>query len=74
MKYHRLLTNKRHKSFEELEKEITKLETTKEKGDVFEQFVKIYFILNKELYQIKDVFLFEEIPYNIKKQLTPHHS
>jgi predicted helicase len=69
VEYHKLLRNKTYNSFIELEKEISQLTTTKEKGDVFEQFVKLYFLLNKELYQIKEVYLFEEIPYTLKKQL-----
>ena len=68
-KYHKLLTDKKYNSFEELEREISKLDTTKKKGDVFEQFVKIYFLLNKGLYQIREVYLFDEIPYTLKKQL-----
>jgi len=69
MKFHKLLTANKYKSFEQLEKEICKIQGPKEKGDIFEQFVKAYFLLNKQLYQLKEVYLFNEIPYPTKKIL-----
>lgn len=69
MNFHKLLTANKYKSFEQLEKEICKIQDLKEKGDIFEQFVKAYFVLNKQLYQLKEVYLFNEIPYPIKKLL-----
>jgi predicted helicase len=62
--------SKKYSSFEEVEEEISKLETTKERGDAFELFTKYYLIFFKELYQIDKVFLFNEIPYNLKKNLS----
>ena len=69
MKFHEIFTKKKYNCFEELEKEISKLATNKEEGDVFEQFVKLYFLLNRQFFQIKEVFLFSELPYELKKKL-----
>src|SRR3989344_448760 len=69
MTFHKLFTSRIYNSFEQLESEIAKLDSTYEKGIIFEQFVKAYLTLNAQLYQVKEVFLFSEIPYKLKKQL-----
>ena len=54
MKYHNFLKNKFINWFQ-LEKEIEKIEGTsssKEKGDIFEDFVFAYLEINKAYYQI----------------------
>src|SRR5690554_6358203 len=45
-----------------LETEIEKLPTTYYKGEVFEQFVYAYLLLNKQLYQISELYRSTEIP------------
>ena len=70
MKFHHLLKEK-ISNWEELEKQIEKLPTTKEKGDIFEEFVYSYFNLNKTLYQISEIYMEKNIPlkYREKYQL-----
>ena len=57
----------RYSNWGELEKEIEKLETTKEEGDAFEQFTFAYFTYYKELYQIKNIYMEKDIPSVLKK-------
>ena len=52
----------------ELEKEIEKLETTKEEGDAFEQFTYAFFTYFQDLYQIKQIYMERDIPSILKKQ------
>ena len=61
MTYHTLLRTKL-KSWKELEKQIEQLPTTKEMGDVFEQFVYVHFLIKRNLYQIAEVYMFKDIP------------
>ena len=61
MKLHQLLKNK-ISSWRELEKQIEQLPTTKERGDVFEQFVFCYLGIKKNLYQIQCHYMAENIP------------
>lgn len=56
-------------SFLDFEKNLSLINNDKLKGDIFEEFVKIYFELNKELYQIKNIYLLKEIPIELKRQL-----
>ena len=67
MTYHNLL-KKRIKTWSELEKQIELLPTTKERGDVFEQFVYVYLSLNKNLYQIAEVYQYKNIPTTYKRK------
>ncbi len=62
------LLKKKYGSWKELEKEIEKLSTTKERGDVFEQFVYFYLLLKKSLYQISEHYMAADIPIGLKKK------
>lgn len=67
MKVNELL-KKRIKSWKEIEKQIELLPTTKQRGDAFEKFVYVYFIINKTLYQISEVYYEKNIPLKYKKK------
>jgi len=67
MKSHQLL-NQRYQNFKELETKIESLETTTEKGEVFEQFVYSYLFLKKDLFQVSKVFREKDIPPNIREK------
>jgi superfamily II DNA or RNA helicase len=68
MNFHPLL-RKKIKNWAGLEQRIEQLPTTKEKGDVFEQFVYIYLSLRKTLYQISELYPEKQIPLAIRKKL-----
>ena len=57
------------KTFDQIENLISNLPTTKEQGDAMELFCKYYFQLNAELYQVKNIWLLDEAPLEIKKEL-----
>ncbi|MBR5711449.1 MAG: DEAD/DEAH box helicase family protein [Thermoguttaceae bacterium] len=59
---------KKYDNWDAIEKDIENLETTKEKGDAFEQFAFAYFIFFKNLYQIKEIYMWPDIPANLKEQ------
>lgn len=61
MIYNEILKRK-YSDWSSLEKEIEKLPTTYDKGEVFEQFIYAYFLLNKQLYQINELYRSNEIP------------
>ena len=42
--------------------------TNKQKGDVFEEFIYAYLLLNKQLYQLSEVFMSQDIPKNYLKK------
>jgi predicted helicase len=67
MKYHNFL-KKKLSNWRELELQIESLPTTKERGDVFEQFVYLYLIIKKNLYQIAEVYPEKEIPLKYRKK------
>jgi predicted helicase len=67
MRVHDLLKN-RIRSWKELERQIESLPTTKQRGDVFEQFVYVYFKLNDTLYQISEVYMEQNIPLKYKQK------
>lgn len=56
-------------SFREVESYIESLNTTVEKGNAFEHFAKYYLLLNKNLYEIENVYTRSEIPIEIKEKL-----
>lgn len=62
MKLHPTLAKRVYKSFSEIEKLIEELETSKEKGDAFEDFVYCYLQLNKQKYQINEVYRIQDAP------------
>tara|TARA_B110000027_G_scaffold131409_1_gene155665 strand:+ start:3974 stop:6850 length:2877 start_codon:yes stop_codon:yes gene_type:complete len=61
MIYNEILKRK-YSDWSSLEKEIEKLPTTYDKGEVFEQFIYAYLLLNKQLYQINELYRSTEIP------------
>lgn len=73
MKFNIIFQNK-YKSWSELEKVIESLGTTKQRGDVFEEFVFAYLNIKSQLYQIKEVYTSTNIPtkylvkYSIEKK------
>src|SRR5699024_8283787 len=75
MQYHHLLT-RTFENWEELEVLISKIESDYEKGLVTEQFAKVYFELNHELYNVDKVYMREEVPsdilYKLKLESTDH--
>ena len=67
MKVNKLLKEK-IQSWKELEKQIELLPNTKQRGDVFEEFVFVYFNLNKTLYQISEIYMEKDIPLKYKRK------
>ena len=59
------ITNKFNR-FNQLEVELSKIESTTYKGDLFEYFNYAYFCLNKDKYQIKDIYPYDDIPSTLK--------
>ncbi len=55
-------------SWKELESAIESLKTTKERGDAFEEFVYLFFMMHKNYYQVKKVYM-HPIPKSIKIKL-----
>ena len=53
---------KKYTSWKELEKVIEALPKPKQKGDAFEEFVFAYLNIKKQLYQVKEVFMSNQIP------------
>lgn len=67
MKYHTILKQKIN-SWENVEKQIESLSTTVERGEVFEQFVFAYFNVNKNLYQISEIYREKDIPLKYREK------
>ena len=67
----------KYNNWSELEKEIEKISDTTEKGDAFEQVCYFYFLYNKTLYQISEVYSpkisGKEIPKEIEDKLKLSH-
>ena len=61
MKFDKIFENT-FQDWDELEAKIEELPTTKEKGDAFEQFAYAYFVFFKDKYQIKEHFMWQDIP------------
>ncbi len=57
----------RYSCWDDLERDIEQIESTKEKGDVFEQFAYAYFKYFKNIYQIKELYMGPDIPDKLKK-------
>ena len=68
MNIHPLLKNKIH-DWQQLEKQIGQLPTAKERGDVFEQFVYCYLKIKKDLYQVDELYMSEQVPILLKRKL-----
>lgn len=56
------ILKKKYANWSELENIIENLPTTKQKGDVFEEFVYAYLIIKKQLYSIKELYMSKDIP------------
>lgn len=56
------------KNFKELEIVISNIVSSKDKGDAFEDFAFLYFILHSELYNIKNVYKSDNIPDDLRKK------
>lgn len=69
MSYHHILQN-RYTKWSELETLIESLLSAQEKGEVFEQFVYAYLMLNKDYYQIKDLYRANNIPTEYREKLS----
>lgn len=62
------LLQQRHESWASLESQIENLPSAQEKGEVFEQFVFSYLIINKDYYQIDKVYRGKDIPASIRDE------
>ena len=67
MKYNSIL-KKKYTNWDDLELEIEALNTTYERGEIFEQFVYVYLLLNKDKFQLKDVYRSKQIPESFLKK------
>lgn len=63
------LLKQRFNSFEELEKKISELPDSYDRGYAFEDFAQSFFVLQKARYQIKDFYLRKDIPVKIAELL-----
>jgi len=61
--------NKRYTCWENLENNIEIIESSKEKGDIFEQFAYLYFTYFSDIYQIEELFMGPNIPMKYKVNL-----
>ena len=68
MAFHKIFSTK-YDSWIALEKEIELLPTPNERGEVFEQFVYLYFLLHKDYYQISEIYREKDIPLKHKEKL-----
>lgn len=69
MNIHPIL-QKKIENWKQLESEIEKLSTAKERGDVFEEFVYLYFKLNETLYQFSEIYMEKDIPLKLRKNFS----
>ena len=58
------------KSWVEVEEKIRHLPTAHERGEIFEQFVYLYLHLNKDYYQIKELYRLADLPDKYRKSLA----
>ncbi|MDD4873295.1 MAG: DEAD/DEAH box helicase family protein, partial [Kiritimatiellae bacterium] len=68
MKLHNIFAVQ-YSNWTELENAINALETAQEKGDVFEQFVYLYLDLNRDYYQIDELYRLNDLPQKYRKNL-----
>ena len=60
------------KNWDTLESRIIALPTPQERGEAFEEFCHAFFILHKDLYQVKNIWRWSDIPQIILQKLgTP---
>lgn len=62
----RFLNKKQYDNWEEFESFVKSLSITKDKGDAFEEFAYLYFIYNRDIYDIKEIYSESEIPSKYK--------
>ncbi len=67
MKFNNLLHEK-FNYWEQLENKIENIPSTKEKGDIFEEFVFVYLNLNRNLYQISEIYMEKDIPLEYREK------
>lgn len=69
---HPIFSSRVYQGWDDLESEIIKIESTKEKGDAFEQFCYLYFLYHKELYLVEEIWCDKirgrEIPKEIREK------
>lgn len=70
MKFALKVLSNNFSSWKELESYLEKMESNTDKGFVFEVFCKFYFLLHKDFYQIKEVYMRHEVPDDIKQKLN----
>ncbi len=70
MKYALNVLSKNFSSWKELEAYLEKIGSTTDKGFIFEVFCKFYFLLHKDFYQIKEIYMRNEVPNDIKEKLN----
>lgn len=69
MRFSKFYTDNKYASWKEIEDGISNKIEEKERGDLFEEFVYTYFSIKKDFYQIENVYMFDDIPNEIKKLL-----
>ncbi len=57
------------KNWDSLESRIIALPTQQERGEAFEEFCHVFFILHKDLYQAQNIWRWPDIPQNILQKL-----
>lgn len=62
------LNNMKFQTFEEFENFVKGLSTMKDRGDAFEEFAYLYFVYNKDIYDIKEIYSESEIPQVLKEK------
>lgn len=67
MSFPKILQSK-YLNWAQLEKDIEKVSSDKEKGDIFEDFVFGYFLLHQDLYQISEIYKVCDIPLKYRQQ------
>lgn len=70
MKFALTVLSQNFSSWKELESYLEKIESTTDKGFIFEVFCKFYFLLHKDFYKIKEIFMRNEVPNDIKEKLN----
>lgn len=74
MKFSKFYTNNRYNSWKEIEDGIQCISGEKERGDLFEEFVYAYFSINKNFYQIENIYPSKNIPNEIKRLIKLENS
>lgn len=67
MKY-QFISTKNFNSWEEFEQYVRNLPSEHEKGCAFEEFAYAYFLLNRDLYNVKEIYTQKDIPETYRKK------